>query len=103
MKEIKAFMHRGRAADVIHALLGAGFTKLSVTDVKGTLKALTEAETDYSVEFGSTVITEIKVEIVCEAGQVPSALEILRQKGHSRRPSGWAYVMDIEQAVALDD
>ena len=102
MKAIKAFVHRGRAADVVHALLSARYTQLSLTDVKGTLDALTDAETDYSVEFGESVITEVKVEIVCETERVEEALEILRTSGHSSRSSGWAYVIDIEQAVRLD-
>lgn len=102
MKEIKAFVHRGRAADVVHELLSARFTQLSVTDVKGTLEALTDAETNYSVEFGGSFITEVKVEIVCETERVDSALEILRASGHSSRSSGWAYVIDVEQAVKLD-
>ena len=102
MKEIKAFIHRGRAADVVHALVSASYTQLSVTDVKGTLEALTDAETDYSIEFGESIITEVKVEIVCETERVEGALEILRKSGHSSRSSGWAYVIDIEQAVRLD-
>ena len=102
MKEIKAFVHRKRAADVVHALLSAGYTQLSVTDVRGTLEALTEAETDYSVEFGESIITEVKVEIVCETERVDKALETLRLAGHSSRSSGWAYVIEVEQAVRLD-
>ena len=102
MKEIKAFVHRGRAADVVHALVDARFTHLSLTDVKGTLQALTNAEKDYSVEFGESVITEVKVEIVCEAERVDGALEILRKFGHSSRSSGWAYVIDVGQVVRLD-
>ena len=102
MKEIKAFVHRGRAADVVHALVAARYTQLSLTDVKGTLEALTDAETDYSVEFGESIITEVKVEIVCETERVEGALEILRKSGHASRSSGWAYVIDIEQAVRLD-
>ena len=102
MKEIKAFVHRGRAADVVHALISAGYTQLSLTDVKGTLEALTPAETRYSVEFGDAVITEVKVEIVCETQRVDGALAILRASGHSSRSSGWAYVIDVEQAVKLD-
>jgi len=102
VKEIKAFVHRGRAADVVHALVAAQYKQLSLTDVKGMLEALTHAETDYSVEFGESVITEVKVEIVCETERVEGALEILRKFGHSSRSSGWAYVIDVEQAVRLD-
>lgn len=102
MKEIKAFLHRGRAADVTHALVAAGFDQLSVTDVRGTLEALTDNEAEYSVQLGEAVITEVKIEIVCETERVPVALDILRRAGHSSRASGWAYVVEIEQAIKLD-
>lgn len=45
---------------------------------------------------------EIKVEIVCAESRVAAAVEILRSRGHSSRASGWAYVIDIEQAIRLD-
>lgn len=102
MKEIKAFVHRGRAADVVHALVSAQYTQVSLTDVTGTLEALSDKERDYSLEFGESIITEVKVEIVCENERVEAALEILRASGHSSRSSGWAYVIDVEQAVRLD-
>ena len=44
MKEIKAFVHRSRIADVVRALEKAGFRNLSVIDVKGMLKALDDKE-----------------------------------------------------------
>jgi nitrogen regulatory protein P-II 1 len=40
MKEIKAFIHRNRIADIVHALKAAEFGNISVIDVKGMLKAL---------------------------------------------------------------
>ncbi len=102
MKEIKAFVHRGRAADIVHTLLGAGFTELSLTDVKGTLEALSRAEAGYSMEFGESVITEAKIEIVCPDERVEGALEILRTQGHAIRASGWVYVINVERAIRLD-
>ena len=40
MKEIKAYIHRNRIADVVRALEQAGYRNLSIIDVKGMLKAL---------------------------------------------------------------
>lgn len=34
MKQIKAFVHRNRVSDLIHALEAAGFQRLSLFDVK---------------------------------------------------------------------
>ena len=102
MKEIKAFVHRGRAADIVHALLAKGFDQVSLVDVKGTLESLTSAETEYSVEYGASVITEVKIEVVCADTEVEQALEIIRTQGHTSRASGWIYVSAIEQGMRLD-
>ena len=48
MKEIKAFVHRNRVADIVHVLRNAGYCSgvcnLSVVDVTGTLQALDTQE-----------------------------------------------------------
>ena len=44
MKQIKAFVHRNRVGDIVHALDAAGFTRLSLFDVKGMLRALSARE-----------------------------------------------------------
>ena len=102
MKEIKAFMHRGRAADIVHALLAAGFDQVSLVDVKGTLHAITPREADYSVEYGESMITEVKLEVVCNDDQVDRVLALLRSQGRPSRASGWVYVSDIERSMPLD-
>ena len=87
MKEIKAFIHRNRVADVVHALKGAGFRDISVIDVKGMLKALDSQEQKYSVEIGEKVITEVKLELVCEAAQVDQAVTLIRKNGRTGQPN----------------
>lgn len=44
MKQITAFIHHVRSADVIDALRDAGYKNLSLLDIKGTLKPLGERE-----------------------------------------------------------
>ena len=102
MKEVKAFVHRNRGADIVHALLDAGFAQLSLVDVKGTLEAITPAEADYSVEFGEAIVTEVKIEVVCADADIDRVIDIFKTKGHSRRASGWLYVSDIERGLSLD-
>lgn len=102
MKEVKAFVHRGRAADIVHALIDAGFDQVSLVDVKGTLQALTPRETEYSVEYGDAFITEVKLEVVCSDTDLEKVLAIMRAQGRASRASGWVYVSDIEQGMRLD-
>ncbi len=98
-KEIKAFVHRNRIADVIRALKAAGFRDLSIIDVKGMLKALDSKEQGYSVELGEQVITEVKLELVCEAARVAEAVDLIRRHGRTGQDlAGWVYVSAIESA-----
>ena len=51
MKEIKAYVHRTRIADVVRALEQAGYRNLSIIDVKGMLKEVDPKKTgDINIE-----------------------------------------------------
>ncbi len=103
MKEIKAFIHRNRIIDVIHALKEAGFSNLSIVDAKGTLKALGKKEQDYSVELGTAIITEMKLELVCDESRVDEAAQLIQQHARTgQADAGWIYVIDIGQAIQID-
>lgn len=98
MKEIKAFVHRNRAGDVLRALRQAGFRHLTISDVKGTLSPLDSKEQDYSVELGESVITEVKLELVCETEQVPAAVRLILENARTgRSDSGVVYISQIDQ------
>ncbi|MBW7835363.1 MAG: P-II family nitrogen regulator [Sphingomonadales bacterium] len=104
MKEVKAFIHRNRIADVVHALKAAGFRNISVIDVRGMLKALDSQEQQYSIEIGEKVITEVKLELVCAADQVDQAVALIRDNGRTGQPiAGWVYVSEIETAYPIED
>ena len=96
-REIKAFIHRNRIADVVDALYQAGFRNLTVIDVQGLLKALDSKEQRYSVEIGQKVITEVKLELVCAGDErVQQALElILKHAKTGQAHAGWIYVTGL--------
>ena len=56
MKQINALVHHIRSAPVVDALRDAGVTNITLLDVKGTLKPLSESEQEYSVRAGLVVI-----------------------------------------------
>lgn len=105
MKEIKAFIHRNRAADVIRALKGAGYGNLSVVDVKGMLAALDERERDYSIELGEETITEVKLELVCEdENRAAEAVRLIQENAKTGQPeAGWIYISEIQAALPIAD
>lgn len=104
MKQVKAFIHRNRVADAVQGLRAAGFSRLSLFDVKGLLHALSERELEYSVALGGQVISEVQLELFCEDDEVATAVEIFRRRcrtGHA--DSGWIYVSNVEQAWAIEE
>ena len=104
MKQIKAFVHRNRVSDLVHALEAAGFQRLSLFDVKGLLRALSAREQEYSVEFGDQVISEIQLELFCDDTDVARAGEIFRLVGRTgHADAGWIYVSTIEQSLPIND
>lgn len=103
MKYVKAFVHRNRVGDVVHALEVAGFRQFNLFDVRGLLAAISPREQDFSVELGGSMISEVQVEIFCDDEKVPRAVEILRSVGTTGRPgSGWVYVIPVDAAHSID-
>ncbi|HET8555219.1 MAG TPA: P-II family nitrogen regulator [Rhodanobacteraceae bacterium] len=103
MKEVKAFIHRGRIIDIIRALEDAGFHYLSVSDVQGTLLALSEREQMYSVKLGERVTKQIKLEVFCEDDQAERVVQLIRLHGRTGQAvAGWVYQSTVDRAWPID-
>ncbi len=105
LREVKAFVHRNRIADVVDALYGAGFRNLTVIDVQGLLKAIDTKEQQYSVRIGQKVITEVKLELVCEdQDRTEEAIALIREHAKTGQPdAGWIYVTDLQAGMPIAD
>ena len=104
-REVKAFVHRNRIADVVNALYNANFRNLTVVDVQGLLKALDSKEQEYSVEIGQRVVTEVKLEVVCRnEDRTAEAVGIIREHAKTGQPNaGWIYISEIQSAIEITD
>ena len=103
MKQIKAFVHRSRVGDIVHALEAAGFNRLSLFDVKGLLRALDAREQEYSVELGEKVINEVQMEVFCADDEVERAVSLFLRYGRTGRPdAGWLYVSPVDESFRID-
>lgn len=110
MKEIKAYVHQNRIAEVISALkssaawtaVGSGEHNLTVYMVKGSLVPLDDGERRYSVELGDEVINEYKLELHCSDDHVQELVKIIVAAARTGPAnSGWVYVVDIATAVPI--
>jgi len=105
MHEVKAFIHRNRVADVVNALNEAGFRNITVVDVQAILKALSSKEQDYSVDIGQKVVTEVKLELVCDNdNRTAAAVEAIRENAKTGQPeAGWIYISEIHSSIRIAD
>lgn len=111
MKEIKAYLHRDRVADVIAALKASpawssaskgSQRNLVVYVVKGSLAPLNNDERHYSLDLGDEVINEYKLELLCEDADVDELVGVIRSAARTGQPNaGWVTVTDIVQAVPV--
>lgn len=102
MKLINAFIHHVRSASVVAALSDAGFRNLTLHDVRGMLKPITENEQDYSSEAGGLAISEVRLSLVVEDQEVDAAVSIIRTTARvGSHISGYVYVSPVEQVFAI--
>ena len=102
MKQIKAFVHHVRSAAVVDALRDAGISNITLLDVKGTLKPLSDSEQAYSTEVGVVIISEIRISLVCEDADVARVTNIIREAGRiGGSISGWVYVSPVDQVFPI--
>lgn len=111
MKEIKAYIHNHRIADVIRALKESGLCNtdgtpgcrnLAVVPVKVLLKAMDAKEQHYFIELAEVAIYESKLELICEDHQVDELVDLIGRTAHTgQAEAGWIYVTDIVKAVPI--
>lgn len=110
MKEIKAYTHNHRIADVIRALKESGqcnvnagtCRNLNVVPVQSLLKAVDALEQHYSIELAEEVIEESKLELICEDHQVDELVGIIERVARTgQAEAGWVYVTDIVKATPM--
>jgi nitrogen regulatory protein P-II 1 len=102
MKLIKAFIHHVRTAAVVEALADAGYRNLTLQDVKGMLKPISENEQYYSQAGSALVISEVRLSLVCEDHEVEAVTSIMRTVARiGPHISGWVYVSPVDQVLPI--
>ena len=111
MKEVKAYVHKSRVADVIAALKDcptwggprAGRRhNLSVYVVKGSILPLDSGEQHYSMELGDEVVDEFKLELLCEDSELAELVAAIQASARSGQAvAGWITVTEVAQTIAI--
>jgi len=101
MREIKAYIRRDKIEDVIDAVMAAGVTGFTLTDVCGMGGAATETN-KWSIEYCKKYSSVTKLEIVCHDKDEASLVEIIRSKAYTgHRGDGMICTAPISGAVRI--
>lgn len=109
MKQIKAYVHSHRAADVIDAIKATKAWEildgdpqryhLSATAAQGTLPPIDDTEQHFSVNLGLAVVNEVRLELHCDDDCVDEIVKAIRRSARTgQRTAGWVYVTTIDAA-----
>jgi len=111
MKEIKAYVHRNRIADVLQALKASGLCRfdgrtggrnITVYEVKGSLAPIGHDEEHYSLELAEAVVHEFKLELICDDALADRIVETIRAAAQTgQATAGWICVVDLDRVVPI--
>lgn len=101
MREVKAFIRRKRANDVIKALRDHDFKSLTVTEVEGTGR-YTKPDAKPSLKFPLTHSKMTKLELVCKKEDVKTIVKLIHEHGGTgEKGDGIIYVSEVEQVYKV--
>lgn len=102
MKEIKAYIRKNRADQVIRALEKAGVTGMTILDVNALAEWADKEAFSYSIEYVQKYSTVVKLEMICNASEVDNFVSIIAEFGKTGQSGdGWIFVSDIEKSVRI--
>jgi nitrogen regulatory protein P-II 1 len=87
---------------VIYSLEEAGFTDMTVIDVKAIRKGIDPEDLDYSLEIAERYMNVAKLEIVLPDGDAERAKEIILKKARTgRKGDGFVYTSPVDEAIHI--
>ena len=102
MKLIKAYIRANIIDNVIHALEEAGFTDMTVIDVKAIRRGINDKDLEYSVEIAERYMNVAKLEIVLNDDCVERAKEIILKTARTgRKGDGLVYISQVDEAIHI--
>lgn len=102
MKEVKAYVRVHMLDKVIRGLEDAGFTDMTVIDVKAIRQGLRAEDLHYSLELAERYMNVAKLDIVVRDADLKQVLKIIQKKARTgRKGDGLIYVSPVEEAVHI--
>ena len=102
MKKIEAIIKPFKLDDVREALLEAGISGLTVTEVKGYGRQKGHIDTYRGAEYNVDFIPKVKLEIIISDKEVDRCIEIIIDNAQSGKiGDGKIFVYDMQRAIRI--
>ena len=102
MKLIKAYIRTNMIDKVIYGLEEAGFTDMTVIDVKAIRSGIDPRDLEYSLEIAERYMNVAKLEIILPDGDAERAKEIILKKARTgRKGDGFIYTSPADEAIHI--
>ena len=103
MKSLIVYMHTHRAAGLVQALLEAGIERVAFSAVSGMLNALADEGHSFSVELGSEVLREARLEVICADDQLEATANLIRRHARTGQAiAGYVVVTEVVEFFVID-
>lgn len=102
MKEIKAYVRPGMGDRIISELEANGVKGMTIIDVS-ILGGWTDPDnSQLSIEYCEKYCNSLKIELVCEDGNVEKFTNIILEKAHTgRKGDGKIFISDIVDSISI--
>ncbi|HEY7556802.1 MAG TPA: P-II family nitrogen regulator [Candidatus Binatia bacterium] len=102
MKLIKAYIRTNMIDKVIRALEHAGFTDMTVIDVKAIRSGINERDLEYSIELAERYMNVAKLDMVLQDEDAERAKEIILETARTgRKGDGFIYTSSVDEAIHI--
>ncbi len=102
MKEVKAYVRIHMLDKVIHGLEKAGFTDMTVHDLRAIRHGLRDEDIEYSVELSERYMNVAKLALVVRDRDVLVVARIICERARTGfKGDGLIYVSPVEEAIHI--
>ncbi len=102
MKLIKAYIRTNMIDKVIHSLEDAGFTDMTIIDVKAIRAGIDPKDLEYSIEIAERYMNVAKLEIVLQDNDEKRAKEIILKTAQTgKKGDGFIYTSPVDEAIHI--
>ena len=102
MKKVEAIIRPGKLEDLHSELQEAGFSGITVSEVRGYGRQKGHKEVYRGTEYNLEFVPKVKVELICADKAVEEAIKIIIEKSKTGKiGDGKIFIIPVEDAIRI--